>query len=180
MTLARIIKDARNILKKAKYLPLDAIYPKEIKRVNNFTQETMEDVGSLSALSLLVYLSPATGEPLSMHVNNRETQIRSMRETSYIDVPKDGQKVSMPVNFLDDLLQDKQMNAVVTAGSHPIHVFAAATEYTTRGPSDGELPELLDNYLQTWMLVEYHMGDKIIPKTKVVLISEYLRDVYSA
>ena len=176
VTLARIIKDARNVFKQAKYLPLDAEFPKEVKKVNNYTEELMGS-GRLAALSLLVYLSPATGEPLSMHVNSRETQIRSMRETTFIDVMRNGQKVSVPVNFLDDLLQDRPMNPVVAAGSNPIHVFAAATEYSTWVPSDADLPGVLENYLQTWMLVEYHIDNKIIPKTKVVLVSEHLRDV---
>ena len=137
----------------------------------------MGGLGRLSALSLLVYLSPSTGEPLSMHVNSRDTQIRSMMETSVIDVLKDGKQVSIPVNFLDDLLQDKKMNPVVAAGSHPIHFFAAAAEHTTLVPLDDALPELVDNYLQTWMSVEYHLDNEIIPKTKVVLTSEQLRDV---
>ena len=175
--IVRAIKDARNILKKVPLLPDDAYFPAEVKKVNNFTEETVGGLGRLSALSLLVYLSPSTGEPLSMRVNTRDTQIRSMMETSVIDVLKDGKQVSIPVNFLDDLLQDKKMNPVVAAGSHPIHFFAAAAEHTTLVPLDDALPELVDNYLQTWMSVEYHLDNEIIPKTKVVLTSEQLRDV---
>ena len=158
-------------------LPLDAVFPVHIKKVNNYTEEIIESYGSLSALSLLVYLSPATGEPLSMHVNYRESHIRGMNKTTVIDVMKNGQQVPERVNFLDDLLQDRKINFVVTPGSHPIHVFAAAVEHTTLVPSDDELPAYLDDYLQTWMLVDYHIGNEVRSHQKVVLISERLRDV---
>ena len=170
-------KDARHFLRDAALLPLNAVFPAEVKKINNYIEETMDSSGRLSALSLLVHLSPATGEPLSMHVNNRESQIRSMNETSKIDVLKDGKQVTVNVNFLDDLLQDKKMNAVVAAGSNPVHVFAAAADHHRWVPTDALFPDLLDTYLQSWMLVEYQTNNEIIPKQKLVLISELLRDV---
>ena len=158
-------------------LPFDAQFPLKIKKLNNYTEEIMAGSGRASAISLMVYLSPATGEPLSMHVNHRESQMRSMNKTTVVDIVKDGQHVQEPVNFLDDLLQDKMMNSVVTPGSNPIHVFAAAVEATTLVPSDDDFATFQDNYLQTWMLVNYQTDNEIIPYQKVVLLSEMLRDV---
>ena len=153
--MANTIKNARSLLEDLTFYPLDAIFPDQIKKMNNYTQEPMDGLGSASAISLLVYLSPATGEPMSMHVNARESQIRSMNETTTIDIMRDGKKAQVTVNFLEDLVYDRE-NIVVTAGSNPIHVFAAAVcEHNTRIKDDAEMPEYLDNYLQTWMSVDY-------------------------
>ena len=115
----------------------------------------MDGLGSASAISLLVYLSPATGEPMSMHVNARESQIRSMNETTTFDITRDGKKAQVSVNFLEDLIHNRE-NIVVTPGSNTIHVFAAAVcDHKSKFKDDAEMPQYLDNYLQTWMLVDY-------------------------
>ena len=153
--MASTIKNARSMLKDLTFYPLDATFPDKIKKMNNYAEESMEGFGRASAISLLVYLSPATGEPMSMHVNARESQIRSMNETSSINIMRDGKKAQVSVNFLEDLVHNR-VNLVVTPGSNPIHVFAAAVcEHNTRIIEDAALPQYLDNYLQTWMSVDY-------------------------
>ena len=174
--MAADIKYARSLLKDITMLPLDAVYPDKIKKMNNYAEETMDGFGRCSAMSLLVYLSPATGEPMSMHVNVRASQIRSMNETTTIDVLKDGEQVSLSVNFLEDLIHDRE-NLVVTPGSHPIHVFGAAAEPTTRYIPSRELPDYLDIYLQTWMLLDYKTSSGTRPMQKVVMINQELRDI---
>ena len=170
------IKDARSMLKDITMLPLDAQFPSKVKKVDNYIEEQMEVLGRASALSLLVYLSPATGEPMSVHVNNRNSQIRSMNETSTISAVQDGQKVSVSVNFLEDLIHDRE-NLVVTPGSNPIHVFAAAVEPATRYIPGRDIPDNVDNYLQTWISVDYQASSGPISQQKIVMTNQELRDV---
>ena len=61
--MTSIIKHARSKLKDLTFYPLDAVFPDKIKKMNNYAEEPMDSIGRASAISLLVYLSPATGEP---------------------------------------------------------------------------------------------------------------------
>ena len=171
------IKAARSLLKDVPLFPLDAEHPTSVKKVNNYIEEAMQGYGRASAISLLVYLSPATGEPLSFHVNARETQIRSMNAQTTINTMQNGAPAQVTVNFLDDLVYDNE-NLVVTPGSNPIHVFAAAVcEHNSRILEEAALPQYLDNYLQTWMSVDYETPSLKRTHQPIVLINQELRDV---
>ena len=75
---------AQNLLSSFSFKPVGAELPNNVTITNQLIEEEVGAKGLASALSLLVHLSPATGEPVALHSNNRLTQMKSILATSTI------------------------------------------------------------------------------------------------
>ena len=135
--------------------------------------------GLAAATSLLFYLSPATGEPVAFHANNRLTQIRSLTSSSIVTNLDSSD--SFEVNFVESLLDDTP-NVVDSSGSNPVHYFATAVKERNNYPAtDAELKQQKDMLLQTWMSINYHekkYGKPSVPK-QLVIANQGVCDVTS-
>ena len=133
--------------------------------------------GLAAATSLLFYLSPATGEPVAFHANNRLTQICSLTLSSIVTNLDSSE--TFEVNFVDSLLDDTP-NVIDSSGSNPMHYFATAVTDKKHYPeTDAELKQQKDTLLQTWMSINYREkkhGKPSVPK-QLVIANQGVQDV---
>ena len=166
-------------MKRVSFKPQQADRPPFVALKKELIEENLSNLGYglAAATSLLFYLSPATGEPVAFHANNRLTQIRSLTLSSIVtnlDLSD-----SFEVNFVESLLDDTP-NVVDSSGSNPMHYFATAvTDRNNYPATDAELKQQKDTLLQTWMSINYHekkYGNPSVPK-QLVIANQGVRDV---
>ena len=125
--MGKCIQESQKFLRNA---TLQRIFPEDTSNIlvfqSGFMVELMKDRGKIGAVSLLVHLSPATGEPVAMNVNNRRTQLTSLKSTVYISNP--GTKEKVAFNFTDELRQDRIKDCSSVIGDKSIHYFMSGVE----------------------------------------------------
>ena len=162
------------------YLPASADYPFFIAVQDDLVEEVMETKGLAAALLVLVHLSPASGEPVAFHVNNRLTQMKSVNATS--SIPLLNSKETVEINFVQSLLDDSQENPIGTAGSNPMHFFIAAVDGGEE--IETEKANLIgakkDDLLQTWMELNYRENGEdpdVFAQLQLYITNQKIRDV---
>ena len=162
------------------FLPANADCPMSVAVHDDLVEEVMEAKGLAAALLVLVHLSPASGEPVAFHVNNRLTQMKSVNATSSIPIPNSEETVE--INFVQSLLDDSKDNPIGTAGSNPMHFFIASVEPGEE--IDTEKADLIgakkDDLLQTWMELNYREKGEdsdIYAQLQLFITNQKIRDV---
>ena len=139
----------------------------------------MGEKGLAAAQSLLVHLSPATGEPVALHSNNRVTQMKSILATSTISAANSD--VKQEINFANSLLNDDPDNPIGTSGSNPLHFFiSAAHQREVINFEKKQIGDYKDDLMQSWMELNYR--EKAYPfkehsKLQLFIANQGVRDV---
>ena len=103
----------------------------------------------IGAMALLVHLSPLTGEPVAMRVNNRRSQIGALNATYEVEDPVS--KKMVPFVFTKELRADRFSNGHPIVGDKSLHYFICSPEWTKMTEKDMLPSEPVDSQLQTWV-----------------------------
>ena len=114
-----------------------------------FVKEFMDKRGKIGAMALLVYLSPSTGEPVAMRVNNRRSQVAALKSTYEFEDPIT--KKMVPFVFTDELRQDRIAVGQPYVGDKSLHYFMCSQVWSKPKDEKKMSTEAADNQLQTWV-----------------------------
>ena len=147
--MGKCIQESQQILRNA---TLQRIFPQDTSNISvfqsGFMVELMKERGKIGAMSLLVHLLPATGEPVAMNVNNRRTQLTSLKSTVYISNP--GTKEKVAFNFTDELRQDRIKDCSSVIGDKSIHYFMSGVKSWLFAEEDFHGVTEYSHLLQSW------------------------------
>ena len=146
---------------------------------SSFFIELMDRRGKAGAMALLVHLSPATGEPVSFHVNNRKSQLSGMN-TKHV-VKNISNNTTFTFRFLDDLRADRLTDNSVLGGNKAMHYFMCGVNSHLEDSTDiRDLYEqnVTDDYLQTLSTVKFEKNDGTSTAPHVLLVGDQrVRDI---
>ena len=114
-----------------------------------FVKEFMDKRGKIGAMALLVYLSPSTGEPVAMRVNNRRSQVAALKSTYEFEDPIT--KKMVPFVFTNELRQDRIAVGQPYVGDKSLHYFMCSQVWSKPKDEKKMSTEAADNQLQTWV-----------------------------
>ena len=111
---------------------------------------------SVAGMSLLVPMSPIFGEPLSLPVNHRMTDLSSLKDKTTKEVVQDGKKVVKEFCIADELYGHAKLDYFIMSGGVALHYLPARLiqrEALTNEQIVND--DISDSVIQTWMNVDF-------------------------
>lgn len=117
------------------------------------------------ALGVLVYISPASGQPLAFRSNTRTTEKTALRSNKTIQVPNpDGSTKTITCNYFDELQDPDGHDFIGAESANNLHMLLTKVVEADDLKHLEEPSSNLDyatECLQSWMHVNYKDGEKV-------------------